>query len=73
MVLTPYKLHADDTLHTRLDAMIGSMTPSERTNPEGICDKRRVRIAQGSGTSAHEVDKFVLTMQSFYRFLDDHS
>ena len=35
----------------RFDAIIGSMTPGERRNPEVINGSRRQRIARGSGTS----------------------
>ncbi len=39
----------------RMEAMISSMTPEERTNPDIIDRGRRNRIARGSGTDPSEV------------------
>ena len=43
----------------RMDAMITSMTPKERSKPELINAKRKIRIAKGSGTSVQEVNKLL--------------
>jgi signal recognition particle subunit SRP54 len=40
----------------RVEAMIRSMTPEERRRPELINGSRRLRIANGSGTSTSEVN-----------------
>ena len=40
-----------------IEAIIGSMTPKERENPEIINTSRRRRIAKGSGTDIQEVNK----------------
>jgi signal recognition particle subunit SRP54 len=50
---------ADDKVLVRMDAMIGSMTPKERTRPEIINAKRKIRIAKGSGTTVQEVNKLL--------------
>ena len=42
-----------------IEAMIGSMTPEERKNPEIIDQKRRQRIAKGSGKELAEVNAFM--------------
>lgn len=42
-----------------IEAMIGSMTPFERTNPDVIDGSRRKRIAAGSGKSIQEVNAFM--------------
>ena len=42
-----------------IEAMIGSMTPDERTNPRLINGSRRARIAKGSGTTVTEVNKLL--------------
>ena len=42
-----------------IEAIIGSMTPKERENPEIINTSRRRRIAQGSGTDIQEVNKLL--------------
>ncbi|HVM51889.1 MAG TPA: signal recognition particle protein [Acidimicrobiales bacterium] len=41
----------------RIEAIIRSMTPAERINPDLINGSRRVRIANGSGTSVGEVNQ----------------
>lgn len=42
-----------------VEAIIMSMTPSERENPEIINGSRRKRIADGSGTSIQEVNRLL--------------
>jgi signal recognition particle subunit SRP54 len=39
--------------------MIDSMTKEERRNPDIIDQRRRQRIATGSGTEPHEIKKFI--------------
>ncbi|MBX7131307.1 MAG: signal recognition particle protein [Fimbriimonadaceae bacterium] len=43
----------------RLEAIMLSMTPKERTNPDILNGSRRKRIAAGSGTSAEEVNNLI--------------
>lgn len=49
----------DDSAFTSIEAMINSMTPYERHNPEAINQSRRQRIAKGSGTSIQAVNRFM--------------
>lgn len=42
-----------------IEAMIKSMTPEERANPDIITPQRRVRIAKGSGKDLQEVNAFM--------------
>jgi len=49
----------DDRLLIRLDAIIGSMTPRERTKPELLQAKRKIRIAKGSGTTVQDVNRLL--------------
>ena len=49
----------DDSAFTSIEAMINSMTPYERHNPEIINQSRRQRIAKGSGRSIQEVNRFM--------------
>ena len=49
----------DDRILIRMDAMIGSMTPKERVKPELVNAKRKIRIANGSGTTVQEVNKLL--------------
>jgi signal recognition particle subunit SRP54 len=43
----------------RIEAIVRSMTPGERQNPKIINGSRRLRIANGSGTSVGEVGNLV--------------
>lgn len=57
----------------RFDAIISSMTPAERANPQIINGSRRKRIARGSGTSVQAVNKLLkqfAAMQKLFRQLD---
>jgi signal recognition particle subunit SRP54 len=48
---------ADDKTLVHFDAIMGSMTPKERAKPELINAKRKIRIANGSGTTVQQVNK----------------
>ncbi len=48
-----------DKMLVHMDAMIGSMTLKERTKPELINAKRKIRIAKGSGTTVQSVNKLL--------------
>lgn len=49
----------DDDVFKPIEAIINSMTPYERENPGVIDQKRRLRIAKGSGTDIVEVNKLM--------------
>ena len=49
----------DESQFTRAEAIIQSMTIKERNNPDIINGQRRRRIAEGSGNSVQEVNKFI--------------
>lgn len=49
----------EDDAFKHIEAIIYSMTPKERTNPEIINGQRKNRIAKGSGTSVQEVNKLM--------------
>ena len=52
-------LDIDDNAFKGIEAIIYSMTPKERTNPQIIDGSRRKRIAAGSGTSIQEVNRLL--------------
>ncbi|RNC65882.1 signal recognition particle protein [Proteiniphilum sp. X52] len=52
-------LDIDDDAFKGIEAIIRSMTPQERTNPEILNGSRRARIAKGSGTNVQEVNKLL--------------
>jgi len=56
---TPKDLDGESAELGRFDAIIGSMTPGERRNPEVINGSRRQRIARGSGTSVQAVNRLL--------------
>ena len=49
----------DDNAFKSIEAIINSMTPKERTNPEILNQSRRMRIAKGSGTNIQEVNRLL--------------
>ena len=49
----------DDNAFKSIEAIIASMTPKERSNPDLINSSRRLRIAKGSGTSIQEVNRLL--------------
>ena len=49
----------DDDAFKGIEAIINSMTPSERSNPTLLNGSRRKRIADGSGTTVPEVNRLV--------------
>jgi len=49
----------DDKQIGHIEAIILSMTPAEKTNPEIINASRRKRIAKGSGSSVQEVNRLI--------------
>ena len=49
----------DDNAFKGIEAIIYSMTPAERANPEIINGSRRQRIAKGSGTSMQDVNRLL--------------
>lgn len=52
-------LDIDDDAFKSIEAIIRSMTPKERSNPEILNGSRRARIAKGSGSNVQEVNKLI--------------
>jgi signal recognition particle subunit SRP54 len=53
----------------RIEAMIFSMTPKERRNPDMIKGSRKERIARGSGTQVHEVTALISQFRQMQRMM----
>jgi signal recognition particle subunit SRP54 len=51
-------LDISDDAFKGIEAMINSMTPKERANPDSIDLSRKNRIAKGSGKEIQEVHQF---------------
>ena len=49
----------DSKALVHMEAMLSSMTAKERTKPELINAKRKIRIAKGSGTTVQEINKLL--------------
>jgi signal recognition particle subunit SRP54 len=52
-------VNIDDTELGRVEAIVLSMTPEERSHPEIIKGSRRARIAAGSGTTVQQVNQLL--------------
>jgi signal recognition particle subunit SRP54 len=59
----------DDDELKRVEAIIHSMTLEERRHPEMINGGRRLRIANGSGTSTGEVNRLVKQFQEMQKLM----
>ena len=49
----------DDDAFKYIEAIIQSMTPKEKENPDIINNSRKIRLAKGSGTNVQEVNKLM--------------
>ena len=52
-------VEVEDDAFVHIEAIIYSMTPFERENPDSIDNKRKKRIAMGSGQNVEEVNKLL--------------
>ncbi|MFN8109839.1 MAG: signal recognition particle protein [Thermoleophilia bacterium] len=59
----------DEKQIDRIQAIISSMTPSERRRPEIINGSRRLRIAAGSGTSVQEVNQLLAQFKQMRKMM----
>jgi len=53
------QVNMDDSVFNRQEAIINSMTPKERRNARLMNASRKIRIAEGSGTTVQEVNKLL--------------
>lgn len=59
----------DPKFFKHIEAIIQSMTPGERENPDMIDFSRRKRIARGSGTSLEQVSKLIKQFTSMRKMM----
>ncbi len=59
----------DDDAFKAVEAIIGSMTPYERSNPDSLNGSRRQRIAKGSGTSIQEVNRLLKQFEQMRKMM----
>ncbi len=62
-------LDINDSHFKRIEAMIQSMTPDERANPDLLNGSRRKRIAQGSGHHIQEVNQFIKQFEDMRKMM----
>lgn len=62
-------LRADERQFRRTEAIILSMTPQERANPDILNARRRRRIAAGSGVTVSEVNNLLLQFQQMRKMM----
>ncbi len=63
------RLHADNKVLVRMEAIINSMTLKERANPEIIKGSRKRRIAMGSGISVQDVNRLLKQFDEMQRMM----
>ncbi len=59
----------DNSAFNRTEAIILSMTPTERTNPDLINMSRKKRIADGSGNSLDQVNAFIRQFEQMRKMM----
>jgi signal recognition particle subunit SRP54 len=63
------KAQISDDDYKRVEAIIYSMTPDERRNPDVIGRRRTARIAKGSGTSIQEVKQLLKQFEEMQKMM----
>ena len=61
--------NVDESILKRQEAIILSMTPKERTNPDVIQASRKRRIAAGSGTEVSEINRLLKQFMEMQRMM----
>ena len=59
----------DPKIMNRVEAIILSMTPKERKNPDILKSSRKIRIAKGSGTSVEEVNRLLKQFEEMKKMM----
>jgi signal recognition particle subunit SRP54 len=59
----------DDKKLKHVEAIVLSMTPKERSNPDVINGQRRLRIAKGSGRTVQEVNTLLRQFKQMQKFM----
>ena len=67
------KMNIDEKQIARVEAIAKSMTKAERANPELLNASRRKRIANGSGTSIQEVNRFIKQFEEMKKMMKQFS
>lgn len=62
-------LDIDNDSFKRIEAIIHSMTPHERANPDSLNGSRKKRIADGSGNSLLQVNQFIRQFEDMRKMM----
>jgi len=65
--IDPSKL--DDKVIVRQIAVIDSMTPAERRNPDLMNARRRLRVAKGAGVTVNDVNKLLKSYEQMAKMM----
>ncbi|MDR1644028.1 MAG: signal recognition particle protein [Clostridiales bacterium] len=60
-----------DTAYKGIEAIINSMTPQERKNPQILNSSRKKRVAKGSGTSIQQVNQLIKQFDEMKKMFRD--
>lgn len=63
----------DESMFTRIESIIFSMTPQERDFPDTINGSRRSRISKGSGSSVQEVNQLLKQFRDMRKMMSNMS
>ncbi|MGZ3999334.1 MAG: signal recognition particle protein [Mucilaginibacter sp.] len=66
-------VEVDDDAFKNVEAIIQSMTPYEKENPDSINQSRRTRIAKGSGTDLQEVNRLIKQFEDMRKVMKQMS
>jgi len=59
----------DESQFKRIEAIINSMTPLERTKPGLLNARRKRRVARGSGTKVQDVNRLLKQYQAMRKMM----
>jgi signal recognition particle subunit SRP54 len=59
----------DENSFKKVEAIILSMTPKERSNPDLLDGKRKLRLAKGSGNTIQEVNQFIKQFEEMKKMM----
>ena len=62
-------VEVEDSQITKVEAIIQSMTPEERRNPDLLNGKRKKRIAAGSGRSPQEINELLRSFEEMRKMM----
>lgn len=62
-------LDINDDMFKKIEAIILSMTPHERSNPDVLNGTRRTRIAKGSGNTIQELNQFLKQFEDMRKMM----